>query len=422
VGVVSPIAIATAVGVLGLAPVARALGPVEVWGHHEFDPITGITDTPDGGVAYAYDHTIIKLNPLRQQTFSHTRASSGVGAPTSLAANALNDLAYASSPFRLEVGEFSDYRGQRHRVHSTSGKDLKVEDIALDAAGNFYLAGWTFDSLYATAAGHTDMVLIKYDSGVNQVWTKQFGTSVGDEIKGVAVDAAGNVYVAGTAGATAFNPADTSGQRAMFAAKYDPDGNLLWSSQVNHAGAVGHSAYDVVVDHGGNVYVAGLYSTGATANLADASVHKFSPAGVKLWTTIVGSATSDAARNLDVDEWGNVYVAGETHGGFAGPNADAGNPFVSLDGFLMQLNTSGVVRWKHQFGRPGQETVAGLALAGNDRLYVAGSTQSGLGGGGGFDGTDGYLLAYQVPEPSAFALAAGCAGAGALRRRYRTSR
>jgi hypothetical protein len=396
----------------------QAPGPTLAWGHHTFDQITGIATTPYNEVAYAYGHTIEKLNALRQGGFSHTRASNGITAPTSLATNVFNDLAYASAPFRLEVGEFSDYRVQRHRVNSIGGKDLKIEDIALDAQGNFYMAGWTFDPIFAPSAGHTDMVLIKYDSGVNQVWAKQFGTNRQDEIKGVEVDAAGNVYVAGTAGATAFNPADTSGERAMFAAKYDPDGNLLWSSQVNHVASQGHSAYDIAVDQGGNVYVAGLNSKGPTANEADASVHKFSPTGTKLWTTNVGTPTADAARNLAVDTWGNVYVAGETFGGFAGPNADTGNPAgIFLDGFLMQLNTSGQVRWKHQFGLSGQETVAGVALAGNNRLYVAGSTQSGLGGGGAFDGTDGYLLAYDVPEPSSMGLMLTALATSLLSRR-----
>ena len=414
----STVLVAAFSGLFAAAACAQAPGPTLVWGHHTFDQITGIAPTPDGGVAYAYERTITRLNAIRQGTFSHTRASTGVTGPTSLATNAANDLAYASGAFRLEVGEFSDLRGQRHRSQSLSGQDLTLDDLAVDAAGNFYIAGSTFNPIFAPSAGHRDMVLIKYDSGVNQVWAKQFGTSVQDEIKGVAVDAAGNVYVAGTAGATAFNPSNTSGERAMFAAKYDPDGNLLWSSQVNHAASVGHSAYDIAVDHGGNVYVAGLYSTGPAANQSDASVHKFSPTGTKLWTTIVGSATSDAARNLDVDQWGNVYVAGETHGGFAGPNADTGNPAgIALDGFLMQLNTSGVVRWKHQFGMPDQETVSGVALAGDDRLYVAGSTRSGLGGGGGFDGTDGYLLAYQVPEPSGAGLILGCVAGRLLRRR-----
>ena len=64
--------------------------------------------------------------------------------------------------------------------------------MALDGAGSVYVAGWS--------AGVGDAFVRKYDAGGTAASTRLFGTEAADSPTGVAVDAAGNAYVAGYTG------------------------------------------------------------------------------------------------------------------------------------------------------------------------------------------------------------------------------
>ena len=48
-----------------------------------------------------------------------------------------------------------------------------------------------------TSSGGKDIFLIKYDSSGTKQWTKQLGTSSGDEGRGITTDSSGNIYVTG---------------------------------------------------------------------------------------------------------------------------------------------------------------------------------------------------------------------------------
>jgi hypothetical protein len=100
--------------------------------------------------------------------------------------------------------------------------------VKLDAAGNLYVAGNTEGSLFGTNAGETDVFIRKYDAQRQVVWTAQFGSDKIDQATGLAIDAAGNVYVAGF---TFGNLAGSSGNVDPFVAKYNSNGQPVWIRQ-----------------------------------------------------------------------------------------------------------------------------------------------------------------------------------------------
>ncbi|MBI2934480.1 MAG: SBBP repeat-containing protein, partial [Chloroflexi bacterium] len=116
------------------------------------------------------------------------------------------------------------------RQFGSSGYDY-ASGVAVDGAGNSYLAGYTYGALPGqTSSGSDDAFIRKYDPTGNELWTRQFGGSGDDHAWGVAVDGAGNSYLAGdTWGAL---PGQTSsGSADAFMRKYDPSGNVLWTGQ-----------------------------------------------------------------------------------------------------------------------------------------------------------------------------------------------
>ena len=74
-----------------------------------------------------------------------------------------------------------------------------------------------------TSSGESDIFLVKYDSSGTKQWTKQLGTSSGDNGLGVTTDSSGNIYVTGgTEGGLDGNT--NSGGWDIFLVKYNSSG------------------------------------------------------------------------------------------------------------------------------------------------------------------------------------------------------
>ena len=139
-----------------------------------------------------------------------------------------------------------------------TSSDDGSRSVAVDVAGNAFISGWTLGDLGGTNAGGYDAFLAKYDSDGNWLWSRQLGTSSDDESRSVAVDGAGNAFISG------FTEGDLGGTNDgnydAFLAKYDSDGNQQWSSQLGTSN--NDSSYSVAVDGAGHAFISG-YTNGS---------------------------------------------------------------------------------------------------------------------------------------------------------------
>ena len=111
--------------------------------------------------------------------------------------------------------------------------------IAVDGAGNSYVAGSfngsaTFGETSVISQGGADIFIAKYDNGGNLLWVRSAGGATNDAASAVAVDGSGNCYVTGVFQGTATfgNTSLTSaGGPDIFIAKYDSAGNFVWARQ-----------------------------------------------------------------------------------------------------------------------------------------------------------------------------------------------
>src|SRR5882724_5773859 len=121
--------------------------------------------------------------------------------------------------------------------------DDRAFGIAVDPAGNAYVTGWTASPAFptltpaqSTIGGGKDAFVAKLNPAGNAlIYSTFLGGAATDSGNAIAVDAAGNAYVAG--GTYSFNFPTASayqstnhGQQNAFVAKLSPSGSLLYST------------------------------------------------------------------------------------------------------------------------------------------------------------------------------------------------
>ena len=275
--------------------------------------------------------------------------------------------------------------------------------IAVDAAGNCYItgafegtAGFGTNSLVnANPGSFTDIFVAKFDPNGGVVWVRGFGAdSTADEGNAIALDAAGNVLVAGSSALTTFGGAPVVGTGRIFVAKLDPNGTPIWARAAGAAGITGlhDAATGVGADAAGNVYLAGnfegptaTFGSGSTVTLdnrgsPDGFLATYSPAGTLLRVVQIGGSGGDHVNALVVDTAGNAHIGGDFTGtmtvGAIAPRVPAAVANLissgTTDGFVAKLDATGDLSWARSMGGAVSDSVRGLALGPNGTLHVTG--------------------------------------------------
>jgi len=273
--------------------------------------------------------------------------------------------------------------------------------IAVDTAGNAYVAGYTLSSDFPTASafdrsigksGDVDVFVSKLNAaGTALVWSTYLG-GVGsvDRAVGIAVDSAGSAYVTGyTAGnnfpvsATAWQKPITGG--AAFITKLTPSGSAL--SYSTYVGGVTSNA--IAVDRSGNAYVVGIATSRFAAtpsalqpgpgNASTGFVLKLNPTGTApVYATFLGGSGSDEATSIALDASGSAFVGGWTASNdFPVVNAIQSQPRGQKDAFIARLDPAGSrLIYSTRLGGVLDDTVNAIAIDDSGNAYVAGETYS----------------------------------------------
>lgn len=304
--------------------------------------------------------------------------------------------------------------------------------VALDAFGAIYVTGSAGAAFQATPgavqtsnAGNTcfsiftgsrpcpDAFVLKLSSDGSRLnYATYLGGGGEDMGRAIAVNSGGEAYIAGDTSSSDFKITPGASQIIFggrvsgevqtygdaFVAKLDAaGGSLIFSTYLG--GTLPDVAYAVAVDRDGNAYVSGgtqsldfpvtagafqsKYAGGASVDLVgpdpagDAFVTKFSPSGLRLWSTFLGGSSREIAAAVGVDAAGNVYAAGSsessdfpwTAGAVRG--CRAGGPWVA------QLNNSGTILLRSSsVGGMGFDQGNALAIDFSSSVYLAGDASS----------------------------------------------
>ena len=166
-------------------------------------------------------------------------------------------------------------------------------------------------------------------SGSGLVYSTYLGGTGDDGGLGIAVDALGNAYVTGTTNSSTFplqNPRQSTfgGDYDAFVTKLNPAGSaLIYSTYLGGSGK--EFGRGIAVDPAGNAYVAGQTASADFPTTSgafqttyggseDAFIAKISANGsVLVYSTYLGGSGGDAANAIAVDPAGYAYVTGNNY-------------------------------------------------------------------------------------------------------------
>jgi hypothetical protein len=314
--------------------------------------------------------------------------------------------------------------------------------IAVDAAGNAYIVGTTQSPDFTTTAGAfdrtgavstvSDVFVAKLNpAGTALVYATFIGGVDFDWGRAIAIDSAGNAYIAGQTKSSDFPTTKGSFDRSLgippncprcatdnydaFVTKLNAAGSaLVYSTYLGGASDI-DDALAIAVDAAGSAYVAGetfssdfpstpgAFRTARAAGGPDAYVTKLNPTGSALvYSTFIGGTQVDFAARIVVDGSNNAYVLGNTSSADfpTTPGAFDTSQNGSFDLFVLKLNAAGSnLVYSTFLGGLGFDSAGGLAVDSNGSAYVSGGTSSAdypvtpgafqtvsqtSGGGGGF--------------------------------------
>jgi len=291
--------------------------------------------------------------------------------------------------------------------------------IAVDAAGNVYVTGFTDSSDFPTTAGTLQSKLAGPNNafvskisadGSNILYSTLLGGSGGDSANAIAIDRAGDAYITGYTGSADFpvtpnvvlRAAPTPSQGCArggsggdaFVSKLAPNGDaLLYSTYLG--GACADIGFGIAVDSSGSAYIAGATYSPDFPGTTNPAVYagranvgflaKLTPPGDALaYAIFLGSGVGDVAQSVAVDRQGDVYVTGSSFGLDAPQQPHPGSLVYNDVGSPVGL-ASGGPAFVAKFGSSGARIYAtylgvcfdtGTAIAPNSdgTLWVAGAT------------------------------------------------
>ena len=253
-----------------------------------------------------------------------------------------------------------------------AGSSGSIYGLDVDAAGNVYAAGNSVGSVNSeTAIGQNDLFVTKYNSDGQVIWSNQLGSSTDDYHRDAIIK--GNFLYTTGYSYGAFAGHVSAGGNAAFVNKLDLDGNLIWSKFVDSN--TNDNAYSVAVDDFHNVYISGTTEGSLEGNShqgnKDVFIAKFDVNGNQRWVSQMGTAYEDQGRAIAVsNDNKRVYLSGYTKGNIDGAHA----PDAATDYFMAWFNSVGQLMSVKQFGSDSSDISTALAVSNSGSVYLGAHT------------------------------------------------
>lgn len=297
-------------------------------------------------------------------------------------------------------------------AQATGGPSQEVwKDAAIDGGGNIITVGTLLTAStpvdldpgagvfnVLSVASSNDVLFRKVDANGGFLWGGSFGGNSTDAGLSVAVDGAGNVFLAGSILGTNVDLDPTSGVFPVttsnggfdaFMVKLSSSGGFLWGRIFGGPGA--DAANAIAVDGAGDVWVTGGLGGGGDLDpgagtftvpgngLQDIFISKLDANGNFVWGGSVGGSGNDIGRGIAITSAGHAVVCGEfrnTADFDPGAGTQSRTSAGDADMFVMRLDGSGALQWAHRFGGTSFEVARSVAVDGTGAIAFTGEVNS----------------------------------------------
>ncbi len=271
-----------------------------------------------------------------------------------------------------------------------AGETAAGAAIAIDGDDNVVIAGEVQGLLTGTAVGGgKDSFVTKFDGDGRELWTRQTGPVADDGALALATNAAGDIFLAGTTHSALDATVSHAGGGDAYLRKLDTDGAIVWSKQFGSAGE--DRATALAVDAAGDILLAGEVDGQAVLRkYADSDA-----GSAPIWEVDLGSLGTGQVSGLALGEGGALYIAGAIdgaglNGAIVQAHSGGSDGFVTR---VTDSGASAAIDWLSHVGGSGDDFGLGLAVkadATGDEIYLSGSTASALAPGGQVGAIDGF--------------------------------
>jgi len=248
------------------------------------------------------------------------------------------------------------YEADTAATKSERGVVIKAQD-----ANQVYVLGRAFNGL------DYDVFLLKYDGNGNQLWAKPWTANLSNDIPvDMALDVSGNIYLLAN---TSPNVEDSVHDMVLL--KYSTSGNLLWTVQYNYAANGNDEAVALSVDNNGDIIISGKVDTKPGPEVTYGIILiKYNPDGALTWVKNVNTPgdTDYVPDAMEVQANNQIYVAGHANMG------TVAKPNFNVIAYIFDFN--GHELWSDTYdgtAPDGSDIPNTILLKGND-FYIGGST------------------------------------------------
>ncbi|XBQ16427.1 MAG: hypothetical protein ABL308_00780 [Oceanicaulis sp.] len=250
--------------------------------------------------------------------------------------------------------------------------------VAVDASGNVIVAGSVTGALgETTALGGSDSLVVKYTAEGVEQWARRFGGTADDRANAVSVGADGTVYVSGEA-KSAIGGVQSQGGTDGYVRAIAADGTTLYTRAAEAGAGTERVRATTMAADGGLIVASEVDGRAVITKYAAGD----DGTGAPVWRRDLGSLDGGRIGGVAADADGGVYLSGSAGAAFASGAVVAANQ-GGRDAFLVRLADTGAVdgtEYTSFLGTADEDAASSVAVS-NGKVYLAGKTTGALPGG-----------------------------------------
>ena len=218
------------------------------------------------------------------------------------------------------------------------------------------------------------MILVKYDSNGNILWTKSYGGNKNEKLYSITAIEDDGVVVVGKTDSTNINGISNKGLSDAIILKFDKDGNLIW--QQSYGGEGDDEFNNIATTKDNGLVVVGDYNSSKFLDLTnngslDSFILKYDKNNNIEWQKNYGGNGYDIFESIYQKDDGGYIITGES----TSTNLDGISNMGGFDGIIIEYDINLNIELQHNYGGNDLDVLGSYTKIG-DKVILSGYSDS----------------------------------------------